>query len=270
MKTTIAKCPSCNAPIILSARPTIHPANAPRGIMQSVAPAGPVSLPAEPSEWEKTTPVGRLQPVDVTTAVYDASVVMIIIMILSGIGIFLVYLIFDFYIWWEGAPIVGFCAFAIRYFGGLNLAKGLLEIAEYFTSAPDQPEPEIIKAEPEEIQLHITHADDQGKVIKRERPMLPNNIPLESFYEWCQQVSSGAKGLTEAEWAGKGLPFGKTAYRDLQSFMAKRGVIEKSGNAKNSKWQLALGSRAALKGWAEMAKRAIERRQTDRQTDNWG
>lgn len=97
--------------------------------LENVA-ATPFSLPTAPAgggKWQKVTPVGRLEPKDITTALYDSGVSFVLITLA---GSALVYAAG----WpWLVAPAGGLVVAMWRYFGGLGLAESLLEMVETIT-----------------------------------------------------------------------------------------------------------------------------------------
>lgn len=136
-KRSITYCPNCGQQLVISAQ-----SDAPRS--RSLIQSGwqqtrqlessqqlhniSTATPEMPTgDWQKVTPVGRLTAQDVTTSIYDAGV--------SGglvtITVFGICWYFD----WPPiiSPVVGAGVLLLRYFGGISLAKSLLEIVETVT-----------------------------------------------------------------------------------------------------------------------------------------
>lgn len=93
------------------------------------AAATPFDMPAAavPGEWQKITPVGRLETKDITTALYDSGVSFALITLAAGAVVYAAG-------WpWLVAPAGGLGVAMWRYFGGLRLARSLLEIVETLT-----------------------------------------------------------------------------------------------------------------------------------------
>ena len=122
-------CPHCGRPVVVRLRAGGSTAGGWRQkrLLSSTAPAlpGPGSS-AHEREYEKVTPIGRLEPRDVTTALYDAAVSCGLVTV--GVGAVC---------WLAEAPLIaapalgsGFVVGCLRYFGGLSLAKSLLEMVE--------------------------------------------------------------------------------------------------------------------------------------------
>jgi hypothetical protein len=89
----------------------------------------PFSMPitAQPTDYQKVTPIARLEPRDVTTALYDSGVSFVLVALAGGAIAYAAGLP------WLVSPAGGLTIAMWRYFGGLNLARSLLEIVETIT-----------------------------------------------------------------------------------------------------------------------------------------
>lgn len=108
--------------------------------LPQVASTMPIDDPTQ--DWQRVTPVGRLTPVDVTTSIYDGLISFLLVTLgLSGL------------LWYTDMPLVvapatGFAVACWRYFGGMRLAKSLLEMIETLSERKE--------AEPVEQQIKHT------------------------------------------------------------------------------------------------------------------
>ena len=125
--------------------------------LQNLATTAP---PVSPGQgWERITPIDRLNREDVWTALLDAVATFGIVSIVGGITVMFIYVVaptsytigeetYHLHLgWWllGAVPVLGALGGMVRYFGGLQLAKNLLEIVESAidVSRPEpQPEPE--------------------------------------------------------------------------------------------------------------------------------
>jgi hypothetical protein len=117
--------------------------------------------PSSEASYERITPVGRLEPFDVLTSLFDAGVTFIFFTIGVG-GV----------CWYYEAPVIvapavasGFLAGCLRYYGGLALAKSLLQTIESVTKKDlngdghiGQPQP----ANPHTVRVEIREDSREG------------------------------------------------------------------------------------------------------------
>lgn len=112
------------------------------------------------AEWQRVTPIDRLHTGDVLTSIADGSVAFIVATIaVAGIiwqiGGFVRVEGHTYQIAYILAPGVGLAAFCYRYFGGMQIARSLLEIIETATNKDidgdghigPPPEPQVVKVE---------------------------------------------------------------------------------------------------------------------------
>lgn len=168
---TRANCPHCGRTIELSKPTGYQPARLVTSRrhgyrLQSSAAAIAGGQPPAGGDWQKITPVGRLEPKDITTSLYDAGISFGLVTI-GALGV----------VWWQEwpvwmAPATGFTIGMWRYFGGIKLASGLLEVVETVTGADingdgnvgDKPAPPpVVKVELRDDGGHWQFADLPGE-----------------------------------------------------------------------------------------------------------
>lgn len=156
----------------------------------------PGSLPTE-SEWQKVTPVDRLQPRDVLTAGLDAAVSFSLVTIAAG-G---VCLYFDLYLW--PAPAVGLSVAVWRYFNGLALAKGLLEIVETLVQKDIDRDGHTgpAKAEPHTVRVEIKQEKQWNFIDLGVEPLKLQRLANEILagHPFTERTAAGC-GLTQEEF----------------------------------------------------------------------
>ena len=116
-----------------------------------------VPMVASAAEWQKVTPVSRLEPKDVVTSVFDAGVSFLLV----TVGAAGVCWYFEVDLWIALAA--GFLVALWRYFGGLSLAKSLLEVVETVTQRDIDQDGEIGQPEPERHTVRVEVKSDQGQ-----------------------------------------------------------------------------------------------------------
>ncbi len=239
MAKNLTHCPNCDHPlIIMAARPVRQPAWQPGlATLQHSAPMQSTSVSVEPGdEWQRITPIGRLSTGDVTTAIYDAGVSFVLVTIASGVAIWLINgLEFGGYIidlgWWA-APVSGVSVALWRYFDGMGIARGLLEIVETLKQSKSAPPP----PKPDPVPLEVIQRDKAGVFQRMFRASLPAGISEEKFLNWCKYVVL-RPDLTQSKWVASG-EFVRTDYTKLLDTLGESGVVKRKSKAKNSEWVL--------------------------------
>jgi predicted transcriptional regulator len=197
---------------------------------------------ATTGDWQRVTPVGRLEPRDITTAIYDAAVSFGLITI-GGLGACWYYEL----AWWF-APAAGFTVGLWRYFGGLALAKGLLKIVETITgtenTGDDQADPKPQPQDPP-VALEVIHKSEAGIFQRMFRFTLPETVTEKEFQWWATGVIN-RPDLTQARWVSKS-KFSREAYVDLLGTLEDAGIIERAGKAKNASYSLTPAGKRALR-----------------------
>lgn len=122
------QCPYCHQSVALIPVGFAHqPDRYPVSLESAVASPLALSPAAAPGEYQKITPIARLEPKDITTALYDSSVSFVLVSLAGGAAVWALG-------WpWVVAPAIGLAAAVWRYFGGLSLARSLLEVVETIT-----------------------------------------------------------------------------------------------------------------------------------------
>jgi len=271
MNKTNATCPHCGQPIIMTAAPAPVRAGRWRAnsiTMHSSAASLAGSAPPAPTaggDWQRITPVGRLEPRDITTAIYDAAISFGLITI-GGVAV----------AWWLEWPVVigpasGFSAAMWRYFGGVRLAQGLLEVVESLTNRDinkdghiGNPEP----AKPQPVPLEIIQKSEAGLILRMFRFELPDGISTELFTEWARGVLM-VDDLTQARWVSKD-KFSRDDYTDLLGKLAEANIIRRSGRAKNASYSLTRHGKNALKHYLDTHSHSLTRMQPDFTTEQGG
>lgn len=166
-RQSITCCPHCGQQLVIATGPSRTGAGLPArtgwqplGRLESsqrlhnVGAAAP-EMPA--GDWQKVTPVGRLTTQDVTTSIYDAGV--------SGglvtVTVFGVCWYFDWPL--VISPVAGIGVVLFRYFGGMLLAKSLLEIVETITQRDIDRDGQIGSeppSPPHRVQVEIREAGE--------------------------------------------------------------------------------------------------------------
>jgi hypothetical protein len=113
-------------------------------------------------DWERVTPVGRLEPVDVITALLDASVSCLLVTIGSGFTIIIVNSYTSYDVEWWVAPGAGLAVALLRYFDGLKLAKSLLQIIESLSNKDIDGDGHIGEPPPQVVRVELKREDSQG------------------------------------------------------------------------------------------------------------
>lgn len=110
-----------------------------------------------PGNYDKTTPVSKIETGDITAAAYDAGISLAI----AGVGATGVMYLVGYGEWYVAGPMVGFAVGAGRYFGMVSFAKGLTRIVENWAS----DEVEIVEDVPEQhrIEVGIDEITDDGR-----------------------------------------------------------------------------------------------------------
>ncbi len=203
------RCPYCHNPlevVIYKASPALPQAvgNWRRlGSMQHAAPNSMMqaALAGLESEWQKVTPVGKLEPRDILTAGLDAAVSFGLVTVAVG-GICLY---FDYVLWL--APAAGLAVSVWRYFDGMSLARGLLETVETLTNrdldkdgqvGPQRAAPHVVRVELTERRsggVHQAYMDFGVEPLKLQR-LAVDVLAGNSFSE---RTAAGC-GLTQEEF----------------------------------------------------------------------
>ncbi len=233
-RSALSFCPHCRKSLIILPGGSSSPG--PGGWrqmaqLQSVAGDGAPSV----GDWQKITPIGRLVPTDVTTSLYDA-VVSFCLVSVGGVGI-------CFYAgWpWPWALIAGYGWSMWRYFGGVHLAKNLLEIVESLSAPQSEPEPSKLS---ESVNLEVVRRNEAGVFQKMFRASLPGNISEGQFAEWCKRVLM-RPDLTQARWVDSG-EFARNDYTDLLVLLGEGEIVRRKSKAKNAPWVLTDEGRKTL------------------------
>lgn len=168
------------------------------------------ALPAAPAtgDWQKVTPVGRLEPKDITTAIYDSGISFALITLAAGAVVYAAG-------WpWLVAPAGGLGVAMWRYFGGLRLARSLLEVVESITQTDLNHDGKVGKTE------HVVKVEikDRGKWQFATLPGKP--AALVSF---AQAVIANQPGVSFSERTAVDAGLTQEQYGDLRDVFIDRG-----------------------------------------------
>lgn len=198
-----------------------------------------------PGNYDKTTPVSKIETGDITAAAYDAGISLAI----AGVGATGIMLLVGYSEWYVAGPMLGFVVGAGRYFGMVNFAKGLTKIIESWGS----DEVEVIEAPeplPKVPPLEVVHKNERGAIQSIQRfNHLPQNV-LENFPHFAQQAE--IKGLSVDAWTGAGGVFSKSEFNELMNALAEAGIVEWVNP--NAKAQGRRVTRSGARALAELAK----------------
>ncbi len=215
-------------------------------------------LESTAGDWQKITPISRLEPRDITTALYDAAVSFSLITTGSGVLAW----VLDWPIWI--APAGGFGVALWRYFGGIQLAKGLLEIVESISNKDINNDGHIGRSEPTKplpIPLEVVQKTDTGLFQRMFRFELPENITIELFSDWARGVLM-VNDLTQARWVSRDR-FSRDDYTTMLAHLAESGIIRRGGNARNASYDLTRHGRNALKLFIDTQSHSLTRQRAD-------
>lgn len=245
----MSQCPYCHRNLKIVPAAATHPV-----ILQTrqfnstqLTPWPAQAEPPQAGEWEKVTPVGKMDIGDVLTSVLDAAVSFGLVTAGTSIVVYLA----DWH--WGVGPITGLVVATWRYFGGISATRSLLYTIESWThtdlnhdGVTGQPSTKV-----EPVQLEIIHKNERGNLIRAQLPQLPEEVSLPDFGKWCLALAGGAP-ISEDRWVGPGQPFTKTQYRELLKTMSSVGIIRKNGEASNSKWVISPGKHHTLGNWSNV------------------
>jgi hypothetical protein len=169
---SLTQCPHCQAQLVIMPGSQVHGGWRQLPVMQQTA-AGAFPEPAVTTgDWQRVTPIGRLEPRDITTAIYDAGVSFGLVTIAAGFTVVLL----DVYDccgdlqahwtrdWWL-APAAGLAVALFRYFDGVGLAKSLLEIVETLVSRDIDGDGQVGQPQPppQTVRVEMRHNDPAGQ-----------------------------------------------------------------------------------------------------------
>ncbi len=244
-RSAISFCPHCSKSLIILPGGSSSPGLGPgwRQSVQFQSIQGGDGVPSAvnlPGDWQKVTPVGRLNTGDVTTSLYDALVSFCLVSV-GGVGVCL------YAGWpWPWALIAGYGWSMWRYFGGVHLAKNLLEIVESLSAPQSEPEPEpVLEPEPLPIPLEVVQKNQAGIIQRMFRFSLPGKIDESLFTEWIRGVLR-RDDLTQSRWVGPD-SFVREDYVKLLALLLKSEIIERVGKAKNAPYGLTVEGRRSLR-----------------------
>lgn len=150
------------------------------------------------SEYQKVTPIGKLEPRDVVTSIFDAGISFALFSVASSALFWFAELPLLF------GPAVGFLIGSARYFGGVQFAKGLLATVETIVKEIAEPEP-AKTSEPIVINAEIK----EGKHSRWQFANLPGERGI--LIEFANDVLGGKSfsertavkcGLTQDQFCG--------------------------------------------------------------------
>jgi len=200
------QCPYCHQsvaliPVGFANRPDRYP------ITLESAAVTPWAMPpaAAASDYQKITPIARLEPRDITTAIYDSGVSFALVALAGGAISYAAG-------WpWLVSPASGLAVAIWRYFGGLSLARSLLEVVETITQKDidkngivGKPAP-VVKVE-----------------VKNQRKWQFATLPgkQEALIALAQAITAG-ESFAERTATDKGLT--QEQYSDLRDVFIDRG-----------------------------------------------
>lgn len=258
--TKTINCPHCGRPLSLVA------SGRHRGLQQSrqttafqhsqrLNHAQPAAVP-DAAEWQRVTPVDRLHTGDVLTSIADGSVAFIVVAIAAG-GI----------IWYVGGFIrieghryeisyilafgTGLVAFCYRYFGGMQIARSLLEVIETATNKDIDGDGHIGAPveKPPPVNLEITQRSTTGTFQRMFDKPLPGNISEKKFTEWARAVLE-MPDLTQTRWVGgESWQFVREDYASLLAMLEEGKIVKRKSKAKNAAYFLTSAGTRSLRHW---------------------
>ncbi len=223
---TQCNCPHCGRIVALvPVKQTAPVGYQPYNKLQSTPPwsgQGP-SGDNEADEWYKMTPIDRLNPRDIYTALLDTTVTAGLSMaVVSGLAYYLHWP-------WQAIPTAGVLAACWRYFGGINMAHRLLQTVESWSrrdlDGDGHTGPPPAAAPAPRIGLEVIHKSDREEFKQMFRSDLPEDISPDDFLEFAQGVVLEKRGLAESAWCGQGKPFSKAKYSQLLESLTQAGLI---------------------------------------------
>ena len=269
---TATKCPHCGRSIVISLnvphQKTSHwHTNKQQTLHSNTVNIVPGHNQTEPAagDWQKITPISRLEPRDITTAIYDASVSFGLITTGGGALVWAL----DWPLW--TAPAAGFSLALWRYFGGIALAKGLLEIVENISNKDINNDGHIGRPEPtkpQPIPLEVVQKSDTGLFQRMFRFELPENITIELFSTWARGVLM-VNDLTQARWVSRE-KFSRDDYTTMLAHLAEAGIIRRTGNARNASYVLTRHGRNALGLFIDTQSHSLTRQSANFGTESNG
>ncbi len=245
-RSALTYCPHCNKSLIILpgdfSSPGLGPGWRQSAQFQSVQ-GGDGAPSGLPGDWQKITPIGRLGVADVTTSLYDALVSFCLVSA-GSLGV----------CFWAGWPwswslAGGFSVALWRYFGGVHLAKNLLEIVESLSAPQSEPEPEPVP-EPLPIPLEVVQKNQAGIIQRMLRFNLPDGVSESQFIFWARGVLQ-RQDLTQSRWVGAN-NFVRDDYVKLLTVLDEAGIVERKGKAKNSAYELTIEGRRSLRRYILM------------------
>ena len=191
--------------------------------LHSDAASAAPGVPSGPSgNYDKTTPISKIEPGDISTAAYDAGISFAI----AGVGTAGLMYLAGYSEWHVGGPLAGFVVGAGRYFGMVNFAKSLTRIVECWVSdeveiVEEAPGPDPTPGVPP---LEVIHKNGKGTIQSVQRfSHLPANVLL-NLPTFAQQAP--IKGLSQTTWSGSGGLFSKPEFSQLMSALHEAGIVE--------------------------------------------
>lgn len=235
----MTKCPHCGTPLTLVAANHQLGGYRQYSIFQNTSPTHLQAQPAiDTGNWERVTPVDRLQPRDITTALYDALASFSLVSIaLTGPTIY-------FHGPWWLPPTGGLSVALWRYFGMMSLAMRLLEIVETITQT-DLNKDGHTGPPQEPIALEITQKNEAGAFQRMFRFTLPEGVSESLFRQWADGVIV-RPDLTQARWVSRD-KFSRDAYVNLLSLLEEAGLLARDSNARNASYDLLPAGKRALR-----------------------
>ncbi len=240
-RSALSYCPHCSKSLIIFPGGS-SPGPDWRQMAQFESTQGGDGVPSA-GDWQKVTPVGRLNTGDVTTAIYDAFVSCMLVS--SGGAVICWYAGWP----WSWSLIAGFGTALWRYFGGVHLAKSLLEIVESLSPQAPQSEP---VPEPLPVPLEVIQKNKAGIIQRMFRFSLPDGVSESQFIEWSRGVLL-RPDLTQARWVTTD-GFIRDDYIKLLALLDESGVIKRKSRAKNAAYELTPAGRRSLRGYILLKK----------------
>jgi hypothetical protein len=182
-----------------------------------------------------------MEPKDVTTALYDAGVSFGLIT-LPAVG--LCYSL-NWPLW--VAPSAGVSVALWRYFGGMSLAQGLLEIVETITNTDlnrdgvTGPPP----AENKPMRFEVTVKNEAGLFLRMFRFDLPKEITPALFNKWAAGVLM-RDDLTQERWVSND-DFVRVPYTRLLEKLEEAKLVYRTSPARNAPYKLTRHGKNVLK-----------------------